>query len=190
MLERFGVGLACPHGFQASHILKIWHCGSNFALVYAIVHEMPQLEICENWHNCPWQYFRSFYHRMVILFVFMALERVVLPASRNKSHPRSCWHDVFSGGPWPVILQTQAYMEMAKFVRSASKTFFINPWIQTALFLIIAIAATSAAVSWQFVGWISQIPFQLVISVSTDYIPPLWTKCGVYNAVKYFSRNK
>ena len=29
---------------------------------------------------------------------------------------------------------------------------FINPWIQTALFVIITIAATSTAVSWQFAG--------------------------------------
>ena len=39
--------------------------------------------------------------------------------------------------------------------------FLFYPWIQTTLFLIIAIAATSAAVSWQFTGWISTIPPQL-----------------------------
>ena len=42
-------------------------------------------------------------------------------------------------------------VEMAKFVRSAvqlRRQCFINPWTQTTLFLIIAIAATSAAVSW------------------------------------------
>ena len=60
----------------------------------------------------------------------------------------------------------------------------------TALFLIIAIAATSAAVIWQFAGWISQIRLWLIISISTDYIPPLLTKYGVYNADKCFSRNK
>ena len=52
-------------------------------------------------------------------------------------------------------------VEMAKFVRSAvqlRRQCFINPWTQTALFLIIATAATSAAVSWQFAGWISPIP--------------------------------
>ena len=55
-------------------------------------------------------------------------------------------------------------VEMAKFVRAAvqlRRQCFINPWIQTALFLIIAIAATSAAVSWQFAGWISLIPPRL-----------------------------
>ena len=55
-------------------------------------------------------------------------------------------------------------VEMAKFVRAAvqlRRQCFINPWIQTALFLIIAIAATSAAVSWQFAGWISPIPPRL-----------------------------
>ena len=44
---------------QASAILKIWHCGSHFALVYAIVHEKPQMDIRESWHNCPWQYFHA-----------------------------------------------------------------------------------------------------------------------------------
>ena len=55
-------------------------------------------------------------------------------------------------------------VEMAKFVRSAvqlRRQCFINPWIQTALFLFFAIAATSAAVSWQFAGWISPIPPRL-----------------------------
>ena len=55
-------------------------------------------------------------------------------------------------------------VEMAKFVRAAVQLLrqcFINPWIQTALFLIIAIVATSAAVSWQFAGWISPIPPRL-----------------------------
>ena len=58
------------------------------------------------------------------------------------------------------------------------------------VFLIIGIAATSAAVIWQFAGWISPIPLRLIISISTDYIPPLLTKYGVYDADKYFSRNK
>ena len=51
-------------------------------------------------------------------------------------------------------------VEMAKFVHSAvqlRRQCFINPWIQTVLFLIIAIAAMLAAVSWQFAGWISPI---------------------------------
>ena len=82
-------------------------------------------------------------------------------------------------------------VEMAKFICSASMTmFYINPWIQTALFLTIAIAGTTSTVSWQFAGWISLIPLRLFISISTDYISPLLTKYGVYNAVKYFSRNK
>ena len=69
-----------PHGSQASAILKIWHSGSHFALVYATAHEKPQLEIRESWHNCKWQYFQSFDRGIVILSVFMALHRVVLPA--------------------------------------------------------------------------------------------------------------
>ena len=67
---------------------------------------------------------------------------------------------------------------------------FINPWIQPAFFLIIAVAAMAAAVSWQFAGWISPIPLQMIISISTDYIPALLTTYGVYNVVEYFSRNE
>ena len=55
-------------------------------------------------------------------------------------------------------------VEMAKFFRAAVQLLrqcIINPWIQTASFLIIAIAATSGAVSWQFAGWISLIPPRL-----------------------------
>ena len=70
--------------------------------------------------------------------------------------------DMFSRGGRPLDCHfANTRVEMAKFVRSAvqhRRQCFINPWIQTALFLIIAIAATSAAVSWQFAGWISPIP--------------------------------
>ena len=79
-------------------------------------------------------------------------------------------------------------VEMAKFVRAAvqlRRQCFINPWIQTALFLIIAIAATSAAVSWQVDSLLGGF-----CRFHHDYIPPLLTKYGVYNAVKCLSRNK
>ena len=72
--------------FPASAILKVWQCGSNFVLVYAIVHEKSRTDIRESWPSCPWQYFRSFDRGIVILSVFMAPDHVVLPASRNKSH--------------------------------------------------------------------------------------------------------
>ena len=96
-----------------------------------------------------------------------------------------------AGGPWPVISRTQAWKWPNLSVQLRIQC-FINPWIQTALlcFLIIAIAATSAAVIWQFAGWISPIPLRMIISISTDYIPPLLTKYGVYDADKYFSRNE
>ena len=72
--------------FPASAILKVWHCGSNCILVYAIVHEKSPTDNRESYQSCPWQYFWSFQRRIVILFVFVAPDRVVLPASRNKSH--------------------------------------------------------------------------------------------------------
>ena len=70
----------------ASAILEVWHCGSNFLLVYVILSEKSWTDIRESWPSCPWQYFRSFDRGIVILSVFMAPDRVVLPASRNKSH--------------------------------------------------------------------------------------------------------
>ena len=67
---------------------------------------------------------------------------------------------------------------------------FINLWTQTMLFLIIGIAASSAAVSWQFAEWILPNLLRLVISISTDYIPSLLTKYGVHVVVKYCSKCK
>ena len=82
---------------------------------------------------------------------------------RGTSHIGSCWH-VFSGRA-AIGLSFREHKrrngEICPFSCSASKAMFINPWIQTALFLIIAIAAASAAVSWQFAGWISPIPPRL-----------------------------
>ena len=77
-----------PHGFQRPPFWESDHCGSNYVLVYAIVHEKSRTDIRESWQSCPWQYFRSFDCGIVILFVFVAPDRVVLPASRNKSHQK------------------------------------------------------------------------------------------------------
>ena len=140
------------------------------------------MDIHESWRNCPWQYFRSFDREIIILSVFMAPDRVVLHASRNKSHREVV--DMFSRGGRDCHFANTS-VEMAKFVRAAvqlQRQCFINPWIQTALFLIIAIAATSAAVSWQFAGWISPIPPRLYSTA----VNKVWClQCG-----KCFSRNK
>ena len=83
---------------------------------------------------------------------------------RGTSHIGSCLAlHVFSGRPLDCHFANTS-VEMAKIDRSAvqlRRQCFINPLIQTALFLIIAIAATSAAVIWQFAGWISPIPPRL-----------------------------
>ena len=75
----------------------------------------------------------------------------------------SCWH-VFRGGRPLACHFANTSVEMAKFVRSASKTLFYYPWIQAALFLIFAIAAQELSVE-QFACWISPIPlrFQQII---------------------------
>ena len=75
--------------FPASAILKVWHCGSNFVLVYAIVHEKSRMDIRESWLSCPWQYFRSFDRGIVTLSVFMA---ALFYLHRGTSIIGSCWH--------------------------------------------------------------------------------------------------
>ena len=128
-------------------ILKVWHCGSNFVLVYAMVHEKSRTEICESWQSCPWQYFRSFDRGIVILSVLMAPGRVVLPASWNKSHRKllTCFSRRAALG-----LSFRGHRRRNGQICPFS---FYKPWIQAALFLIIAIPAASAAVSWA-VCWV------------------------------------
>ena len=93
------------------------------------------------------------------------------------------WHVSWGGRPLAChFANTSA--EMAKFVRSALKTLFYLPWIQAALILIFVIAAASAAVTWA----VCQVDFADYTSISTDYIPPLLTNYGVYNAVKCLAR--
>ena len=78
---------------------------------------------------------------------------------RGTSHIGSCWH-VFSGRAGLSFHEHKRRNgEICPCSCSASKAMFY--WPVTALFLIIAIAATSAAVSWQFAGWISPIPPRL-----------------------------
>ena len=89
--------------------------------------------------------------------------------------------DMFLGvGPWPVISRTRAWKWRNLSVRFRRQC-FINPWLQTALFLIIAIATMSAAVIWQQ-GWILPIPLRLIISISRLYpttVNKVWhLQCG------------
>ena len=150
----------------------------TFAKVGATVHDNIFEVLIAGSLSCPWQYFRSFDRGIVILSVFMAPARVVLHASRNKSHREVV--DMFSrGGRHCHFANTS--VEMAKFVRAAvqlRRQCFINPWIQTALFLIIAIAATSAAVSWQFAGWISRIS-PIPLRLYSTAVDKVWClQCG------------
>ena len=170
--------------FPASAILKVWHCGSNSVPVYAIVHGISRMDIRESWQSCPWQYFRSFDRGIVILSVFMAHDHIVLPASRNKSHRKllTCFS-------WRAALGLS-------FRDHKRRNGQICPFRFEDIILltvdpgrVISNHRRQLSVE-QFAGWISPIPLQLIISISTDYIPPLLTKYGVYNAVKCFSRNK
>ena len=134
----------------ASAILKVWHCGSNFLLVYAIMHEKSRTNIRENWPSYPWQYFRSFDCGIVILSVFMAPNRVVLPASRNKFHRKllTC----FSGRA-ALGLSFREHKRRNGQICPFSFEDILLTVDPCALFLTIAIAAASAAVSWA-VCWV------------------------------------
>ena len=103
---------------------------------------------------------------LVILTVLMAPDRIVLPASRNKSHRKllTCFLS-------RVVLGLSFRKREPNLSVQLWRQCFINLWIQTALFPIIAIAATlvvttttSTAVIWQSAGWISPIPLRLIIS--------------------------
>ena len=123
-------------------------------------------------------------------YLYSWLPTVLFYLHRGTSHIGSCWH-VFSG--WAALGLSfreckRRNDQICPF--SSEDNVFINPWFQTTLFQIIAVAATVTVVIWQFAGWTSPIPLLLIISMSTDHMPPLLTKYGVYNADKYFSRNK
>ena len=116
----------------------------------------------------------------------MAPDRVVLPASRNKSHRKllTC----FSG---------RAAFGLS-FCKHKRRNGQICPFSFEDIILLPVDPGrvisnhrdSSRAGSCQFAGWISPIPLRLIISISTDDIPPLSTKYGVYNAVKCLSMNK
>ena len=158
------------HAFQASAISKILHRGSNFALVNVIVHEKPQMEICKSWHNCPWQYFRSF--DCVVLIIFICCSTCILEKIISEIV------DIFSRAA--LGLSFHKHMWKRPNVSFQLRQCFIDPWIPTVLFLIITVGATSPAhVTWQFAGGILLIPSLPVILISTDFIPPMSSKYNV-----------
>ena len=110
------------------------------------------------------------------------LPSVLFYLHHRTSHSRSCWHNIFCGGPWPVISWTQACVEIAKFVLSVSKTISyqpVDPNHVISNYCDSSHFGSSQLTVCRFAGWISPVPFQLVIS---NYIPPLLRKfalqCG------------
>ena len=99
--------------------------------------------------------------------------------------------DMFSQGGRPLACRfANASVEMTKFVRSALKTMLYWHVDPDRVLSNHRDSSHVGSCHLTFAGWISPIPLRLIISISTDYIPPLLTKYGVYNADKYFSRNK
>ena len=140
--------------FPASTILKVWYCGSNFVLVYAIVHEKSRTDIRESWSSCPWQYFRSFDRGIVILSVFMAPDRVVLPASRNKSHRKLLTS--FSGPAALALSFCEHNRRNGKICPFSFEDIIlltVDPCLVISNHRDSQIAAASAAVSWA-VCWV------------------------------------
>ena len=86
-------------------------------------------------------------------YLYSWLPIALLYLHRGTSHIGSCSH-CFLGADCHFA---NTSVEMAKFVRSAvqlRRQCFINPWIQTTLFLMIAIAATSALSCQLTVCWV------------------------------------
>ena len=85
--------------FPASAILKVWHCGSNFVLVYAIMHEKSRTDICESWQSCPWQYFFEVLIAGSLACLYSWIPTTLFYLHRGTSLIGSCWHvwHCFSG---------------------------------------------------------------------------------------------
>ena len=145
----------------ASAILKVWHCGSNFVLVYTIVmksHEQTFAKVDQAVHDNIFEVLIA----ASVSYPYSWLPTTMFYLHCGTSLIGSCSH--VSRGGWPLACHfVNTSVEMAKFVRSALKTLFYWPWIQATLFLIIAIAATSGAVSWA-VCWVD-----FADSTSTDH---------------------
>ena len=143
-------------------------------------------DIRESWQSCPWQYFQSFGRGIVILFVFLAPDRVVLPASWNKSHRKlfTCFsgraalglsfreHKRRNGQICPfnfedIILLTVDPGRVISNLRDSSR---------------VGSSELSQCQLVSLLGGFRRFHF--------DYIPQLLTNYGVYNAVKCVSRNK
>ena len=102
--------------------------------------------------------------------------------------------DMFSRGGRPLACHfVNASVEMAKFVRLVSKTMFYLPVDPDRVISNHCdsnhVSSCHLTVCWareDFADSTSADHFDFQIT----YIPPLLTKYGVYNADKYFSRNK
>ena len=204
--------------FPASGILKVWHCGSNFVLVYAIVREKSTNAHSRKLTKLSMTIFSKFWSRdrypicihgsppccftyiaeQILLevvdihdnifkvliagslsYLYSWLPTVLFYLHRGTSLIGSCWHVSRGGRPLACHFANTS-LEMAKNCLFSFEDIILLTEQQPRRQLSVE----------QFAGWILPIPLRLIITISTDYIPPLLTKYGVYNAVKCFSRNK
>ena len=109
-------------------------------------------------------------------FLYSWLPIALFYMHRGTSHIGSCWHifSVQAGLSFREHKGRNGEICPCSCVQLLRQC-FINSWIQTALFLIIAIVATSAVASWQFAGWISPIPPRLYCTA----VKKVWClRCG------------
>ena len=108
--------------FPASTILKVWHCGSNCVLVYAKVYESHKrtfTRVDKAVHD-------NIFEVLIagsLSYLYSWLPIALFYLHRGTSLIGSCWH-VYRGGRPLACHFANTNVEMAKFVRSASKTLF------------------------------------------------------------------
>ena len=178
--------------FPASAILKVWHCGSNFVLVYAIVHEKSRTDIRESWPSCPWQYFRSFDRGIVILDLYSWL-----PTALFYLH---CAEQASSEVVGLLTFFSRRADLGLSFREHKRRNGQICPFSFEDIILltvdpgrVISNHRDSSRVGScqlsSLLGGFRRFHFGWSFRFQ-KIIPPLLTKYGVYNAVKCFSRNK
>ena len=135
--------------FPASAILKIWHCGSNFVLVHAIVHEKSQTDIREVDKAVHDNIFEVLIAGS-LLYLYSWLPTALFYLHRETSIIGSCWH--VSRGAATLGLSFREHKcrngQICPFSFEDIILLLTVDWIQAALFLIIAMAAVSWAVCW------------------------------------------
>ena len=106
------------------------------------MHERPQMEICESWYNCPWQYFEVLIAGSVSN-LYSWLPSALFYLHRGTSHIRSIDILFSREALYLSFREPERMWRWPNLSVELRRQCFINPWIESTLFLIMA------AVKWQ-----------------------------------------